>query len=95
MKNLFISGDEKRDRFSAIATVTAIDAPMRVVFSDGFEQFWDGLYVEAGDVRRDLRVSYRKQLGKLAIDLESSAGQASGTNSPPSRASPASMLSLR
>jgi hypothetical protein len=75
----FVSGDEKRDRFSAIATVTAIDAPMRLVFSDGFEQFWDGLYVEAGDVRRDLRVSYRKQLGKLAIDLASSAGQASHT----------------
>lgn len=77
----FVSGDEKRDRFSVIATVTAIDAPMRLVFSDGFEQFWDGLYVSAGDVRRDLRVSYRKQVGgKVAIDLESSAGTASPTH---------------
>jgi hypothetical protein len=73
----FISGDEKRDRFSAIATVTAIDDPMRLVFSDGFEQFWDGLYLSSGDIRRDLRVSYRKQLGsKVAIDLASSAGTA-------------------
>lgn len=76
----FVSGDEKRDRFSAIATITAIDAPMRLVFSDGFEQFWDGLYMSAGDVRRDLRVSYRKQLGsKVAIDLASSAGTAKPT----------------
>lgn len=76
----FISGDEKRDRFSAVATVTAIDAPMRLVFSDGFEQFWDGLSVDAGDLRRDLRVAYRRQLGnKIAVDLASSAGTASQT----------------
>ncbi len=53
---------------------------MRLVFSDGFEQFWDGLYLSAGDLRRDLRVSYRKQLGsKVAIDLTSSAGTATPT----------------
>jgi hypothetical protein len=76
----FISGDEKRDRFSAVATVTSIDAPMRIVFSDGFEQFWDGFYVDAGDLRRDLRVAYRKQLGnRIAFDIESSAGTAEHT----------------
>jgi hypothetical protein len=76
----FVSGDEKRDRFSAIATVTAIDAPMRLVFTDGFEQFWDGLYVDAGDLRRDLRLTWRKQLGhSLSVDLESSAGMARPT----------------
>jgi hypothetical protein len=76
----FLSGDEKRDRVSAIATVTAIDAPIRLIFNDGFEQFWDGLYVNAGDLRRDLRVTWRKQLGnRVAIDLESSAGSASHT----------------
>lgn len=77
----FLSGDEKRDRFSAIATVTSIDAPMRMVFSgDSFEQFWDGFYVDAGDLRRDLRVAYRKQVGnKVAIDLSSSAGSATHT----------------
>ena len=77
----FVSGDEKHDRFSAVATVTAIDSPMRLVFSDGFEQFWDGLYLAAGDLRRDLRVSYRKELSDgVAIDLSSSAGNASSTN---------------
>jgi hypothetical protein len=76
----FVSGDEKRDRFSAIATVTAVDAPMRLVFTDGFEQFWDGLFVDAGDLRRDLRVTWRKDLGhSLSIDLESSAGMARPT----------------
>jgi len=74
----FVSGDEKRDRISAIATITAIDAPIRLVFTDGFEQFWDGLYVDAGDLRRDLRVTWRKQLAnRVAIDLETSAGSAS------------------
>lgn len=80
----FVSGDEKRDRLAAIATVTAIDSPMRLVFTDGFEQFWDGLYVDGGDVRRDLRLEYRKQIGhSMAVDVQSSAGVAS-----PSRTSP-------
>ena len=49
-----------------------------MVFTDGFEQFWDGLYVDAGDVRRDVRVSYRKELGHcvMAIDIATSAGTA-------------------
>jgi hypothetical protein len=76
----FVSGDEKRDRLSAIATVTAVDAPMRLIITDGFEQFWDGLYVDSGNVRRDLRVAYRKQLGNtMSIDVESSAGVARPT----------------
>ena len=73
----FVSGEEGNDRFSAIGSVSATDAPMRVIFNDGFEHFWDGLYIETGDVRRDLRVSYRKELGKrLLVDVSSSAGVA-------------------
>jgi hypothetical protein len=80
----FVSGDEKRDRFSAVGTVTAIDSPMRLIFTDGFEQFWDGLYVDNGDIRRDLRVEYRKQIGNsIAIDMQSSAGVARPTRTSP------------
>ena len=51
------------------------DAPLRVIFTDGFEQFWDGLYVDTGDVRRDLRVTCRKELAKrFLVDIASSAG---------------------
>jgi len=72
-----VRGDDQGDRVSAIATVSAIDTPMRMVFSDGFEPFWDGMYVDAGDVRRDLRLAYRKDIGhKLAIDVSTSAGTA-------------------
>ena len=73
----FVSGEEGNDRFSAIGSVSATDAPMRVIFNAGFEHFWDGLYIETGDVRRDLRVSYRKELGKrLLVDVSSSASVA-------------------
>jgi hypothetical protein len=74
----FVSGNEKsRDRISAIATITASDSLMRVMFNDGFEQFWEGLYVDAGDVRRDLRLAYRKELSHFAIDVSTGGGTAS------------------
>jgi len=77
-----VSGDEQGDRVSAIATVAAIDTPMRMIFSDGFEPFWDGMYVDAGDVRRDLRLAYRKDIAhKLAIDVSTSAGTATPSSS--------------
>ena len=73
----FVSGDDARNRVSAIATISAADSPLRVVFTDGFQQFWDGFYVDAGDIRRDLRLSYRKELGRyFLIDMSSSAGTA-------------------
>jgi carboxypeptidase family protein len=73
----FVSGQDAKNRVSAIATVSAADSPLRVIFTDGFEQFWDGLYVDTGDIRRDLRLAYRKELGRyFLIDLSSSAGSA-------------------
>ncbi|HUJ16104.1 MAG TPA: carboxypeptidase-like regulatory domain-containing protein [Thermoanaerobaculia bacterium] len=73
----FVSGDDKNSKFSAIATVSAADSPLRIVFTDGFEQFWDGLYIDTGDVRRDLRLAYRRELGRtFLIDISSSAGTA-------------------
>src|SRR5207237_9026967 len=66
----FVNGGDSANNFSAIASVTAVDAPQRVIFSNGFEPFWDGLYLEAGDVRRDLRVGYRHDAGaKFAFDI--------------------------
>jgi hypothetical protein len=77
----FVSGKEGKNRFSAIATVSAVDDPLRVVFADDTNQFWDGLYVATGDVRRDLRVAYRRDFGSLfAIDLAGTAGTATPSN---------------
>lgn len=73
----FVSGKDDKNRFTAIATMTAIDSPLRVVFTDAYDQFWDGLYVDAGDVRRDLRVAYRHEFGnRFAIDVATTAGTA-------------------
>jgi len=72
-----VSGKDGKNRLSAIATVTAIDSPLRVVFTDAYDQFWDGLYVDSGDVRRDLRVAYRHEFGnRFAIDVATTAGNA-------------------
>jgi hypothetical protein len=73
----FVNGGDAANNFSAIATVSAVDSPQRVIFSNGFEPFWDGLYLEAGDVRRDLRLGYRRDVGsKFAFDIAGSAGVA-------------------
>jgi len=74
-----VSGDENVTHFSAIATVSAIETPFRMLLinTDGQQQFWDGLFVDSGDVRRDLRVTCRKDIGnKLAIDISTGAGTA-------------------
>lgn len=72
----FITGADTMNRFSAIATVSAVDDPLRVVFADEGSQFWDGLRVDSGDVRRDLRVAYRREFGGFAIDVATTAGMA-------------------
>ena len=72
-----VSGDEGESRFSAIATFSAADDAVRVVFADELNQFWDGLHLDAGDMRRDLRVAYRREFGDvLAIDVATTAGLA-------------------
>src|SRR5438128_3131834 len=79
----FISGSDKSSRVSAIATVSAADSPLRVVFTDGFEQFWEGMYIDNGDIRRDLRLAYRKELGRyFLIDVSSCAGTATPARTP-------------
>jgi hypothetical protein len=77
----FVSRKEGKNTFSAIATVSAVDDPLRVVFADESSQFWDGLYVETGDVRRDVRLAYRRDFGnRFAIDVAGTAGTASPTH---------------
>jgi hypothetical protein len=73
----FVSGPDDGDRVSAIATLSAVDSPLRMLLTDGFEPFWDGLYVDSGDIRRDVRVSCRKEFAhRLAVDISGTAGTA-------------------
>jgi len=73
----FVSSRDERNRFSAIGTVSAADAPFRVFFSEANQQFWDGLSVDTGDIRRDLRLAYRHEFGSnFAIDVATTAGTA-------------------
>ena len=72
-----VSGDPTREHFSVIGTVSAADTPLRIVFTDGLEHFWDGLYIDAGDIRRDVRIAFRKEVGHhLLVDVSSMAGTA-------------------
>jgi hypothetical protein len=72
-----VSGKDDNNRASAIMTVSAIDSPLRVVFTDGYDHFWDGLRVDSGDVRRDLRLAYRREIGNvMAFDFATTAGTA-------------------
>jgi hypothetical protein len=72
-----VSSRDENNHLSAVATITAADTPLRVVFNDGFSQFWDGLYIESGDIRRDLRLAWRRDFGpRFAVDIATTAGTA-------------------
>lgn len=74
----FVTGRDEANRFSAVFTVSEVDEALRMIFADTQNQFWDGLEVAAGDIRRDVRLAYRKQFGNvLAVDLATTAGTAS------------------
>jgi hypothetical protein len=50
---------------------------LRIVFDDRFEEFWDALYLQPGDVYRNVAVAVRKQIGSsVAVDVTTLAGQA-------------------
>ncbi len=71
------STKDAANQLSGVISISKVDAPLRVVSQDGFDQFWDGLYVDAGDTRRDVRVNGRRTFGKtLALDVVASAGEA-------------------
>lgn len=78
----FVTGKDAENRFSAIVTYTEVDEALRMIFADAQNQFWDGLEVEAGDIRRDVRLGYRKQFGNsLAVDVATTAGTAARRDS--------------
>lgn len=73
----FVSTRDDSNRFSAIGTISAADVPLRMIITDGTQQFWDSLYVGSGDIRRDVRLSYRHDFGpRFAIDIATTAGTA-------------------
>jgi Carboxypeptidase regulatory-like domain len=75
----FVTGPDEANRFSAVATVSEVDQALRMIFADEQNQFWDGLEIDKGDVRRDVRLAYRKQFGNvLAVDVAATAGTAAG-----------------
>ncbi len=76
------STDKSNDSMSAIATISAADSLMRLVFSDGLNQLWDGMYVDPGDIRRDVRLEYRKELRHFAVGVSTTAGQVSNSSAP-------------
>lgn len=77
-----VSGKDANNRLSAIVSMTAIDSPLHIVLTDGMDQFWDGLHVDTGDIRRDVRLAYRRELGRyLAVDMSTTAGTATPRDS--------------
>jgi Carboxypeptidase regulatory-like domain len=76
-------GDPHHLRVEGNASLSAVDAMSRVMFQDGFDQFWDGFYVDAGDLRRDLTVAVRKELASgLAVGVNAFAGRAQNPAAP-------------
>lgn len=76
------SEGERSGTFSAVATVSAVDSLVRIVFDQGVDQLVDGLYLEPGDERRDVSFAYNRNIGRhLAVDLTTSAGTAESQNS--------------
>lgn len=73
-----LTGNPEHGSFNAMASVSAFDSSVRFVFDDRFEEFWEGLDVEPGDIRRDLSLAYQKSLWskKLSVGVETSVGTA-------------------
>ncbi|HUP64065.1 MAG TPA: carboxypeptidase-like regulatory domain-containing protein [Thermoanaerobaculia bacterium] len=71
-------GSSDQSRLLATASVSEIDAVMRLVFDDQFEEFWDAFYLEPGDVYQSASLTVQKHLTRsLAVDVATRAGQAS------------------
>ena len=72
-----VSNRDESNQISAIMTMSAADEPLRIIISDGTQQFWDSVLVDSGDTRRDLRVAYRHDFGpRFAVDIATTAGTA-------------------
>lgn len=64
-------------QLSAVASVAEIDSLVRILFDDRFDQFWDGLYLDEGDVHHDVTLTWNGTITRrLALQFSSSAGWA-------------------
>lgn len=71
-----VRGEDDTNRFSAVATVSAMDSDLRMVFDERFEQFWDGFYLQAGEKQQDVTFAYRREGSSgVAFDFATSAGR--------------------
>jgi hypothetical protein len=76
----FTSGRDESSRLTAGASIAELDSVLRLVFDESFQDFWDALYFEPGDLYQAVNVGTQKRFGGLvALDLVAEAGQASGT----------------
>jgi len=71
----FVAGESDDALYVVEATVAEIDSVVRVLFDDRFDEFWDGFYMEEGDVHSALAMSARKNFKDLAVDLSASSGR--------------------
>lgn len=77
-----VSGDPKGDQFSAIMTVAAVDSMISMLFDDpaATGSTWDGYLLKAGDLHRDVTLTYRKNIANdVLVDVTATAAQ---TDSP-------------
>lgn len=71
------SRQDENNQVSVAYTVTEMDAPLRVMFGTGFDQFWEGFYLDRGDRRRDVTMNARTTWAdRFAVDVSASAGAA-------------------
>lgn len=74
-------GAEGAKQFVALFSVEEVDSHLRIIFDDRFGQAWDGFYVRAGDIRRDVTLAYRTRFGEQVVfDIKARAGDASAAD---------------
>ena len=76
----FTSGVDESSRLTAGASIAELDSVLRLVFDESFQDFWDALHFEPGDIYQTVNVGAQKQFGGLvALDLSAEAGEASNS----------------
>jgi hypothetical protein len=76
----YVAGDRNGSELSAVMTVSSVDSLMAIIFDDPTLEFWDGYYLEPGDLHRDLTVAWRHLGERVAIDLQGTAARTEGVS---------------
>ena len=72
-----VTDGSESSRMSAVASVAEVDSLVRILFDDRFDQFWDGLYLDEGDVHHDVTLRWSGTITRrVAFKFSSSAGWA-------------------